>query len=109
MKAIGVITLVVVAACANIALCQMYDTRYSGPVNVYGQPVFTGPQQQRPAQPGAPQQGFQGIFPIAASGVYQAGQYFWNYLPAPITGADAQYMVPPGSGQVITSFTPGTR
>jgi len=112
MKAIVVITIVMVVICSNVAVCQqssMYDTRYSGPMNIYGQPTFTMPQQQRPAQAGQPQQPTQGLFPMAASGLYRAGEYFWSYLPAPITGADAQYTVPPGSGQVITSFTPGSR
>lgn len=111
MKAIVVITIVIMMVCSNVAVCQqssMYDTRYSGPVNIYGQPTFTMPQQQRPAQAG-PQQASGGLLPMAASGLYQVGEYFWTYLPAPITGADAQYMVPPGSGQVITNFTPGTR
>jgi hypothetical protein len=112
MKAIVLITIVLVVVCANVAVCQqssMYDTRYSGPVNYYGQPTFTMPQQQRPVQAGPPQQFSGGLLPTAVSGLYQAGEYFWGYLPAPITGADAQYMVPPGSGQVITNFTPGTR
>ncbi len=111
MKAIVLIMIVMVVACSNVGVCQqssMYDTRYSGPVNIYGQPTFTMPQQ-RPAQAGPPQQASGGLFPMAAQGLYRAGEHFWTYLPAPITGADAKYMVPPGSGQVITSFTPGTQ
>lgn len=111
MKAIVVITIVMLVVWSNVAACQqssMYDTRYSGPVNIYGQPTFTMPQQ-RPVQAGTPQQASGGLFPMAAQGLYRAGEYFWTYLPAPITGADAQYVVSPGSGQVITNFTPGTR
>jgi hypothetical protein len=111
MKAIVVTTIVILLVCSNVAVCQqssMYDPRYSGPVNIYGQPTFTMPQQ-RPAQAGPPQQAAGGLFPMAAQGLYRAGEYFWTYLPAPITGADSKYTVPPGSGQVITNFTPGTR
>ena len=112
MKAIVVITTVMVVACANVAVCQqssMYDTRYSGPMNVYGQPVLTVPNQQQPSQAGQPQQATGGIIPTAASGLLQVGEYFWSYMPAPVRGVDSPYAVPPGSGQVITNFTPGSR
>ncbi|MBI4961984.1 MAG: hypothetical protein HY913_01780 [Desulfomonile tiedjei] len=113
MKAIVlVITIVMVMVCSSAAVCQqsqMYDTRYTGPMNIYGQPVFDFPPQQRPYQQAPPQPGAGGFIPRAASGLYQAGEYFWGYMPAPVRGADPLFTPPPGSGQVITNFTPGTR
>ena len=85
----------------------MYDPAYSGPMNIYGQPTFgTLPQRTQPNQQ---QQPNQGLIPMAFGGLYNAGAYFWSYMPAPVRGAESPYAVPPENQQVITNFVPGTR
>ncbi len=101
------IATIAILALANVASAQMYDQRYTGPVNVYGQPTYSIPQ----ANPNAPQQpqGFNGVFPTAGSALYGVGRYLWDYMPAPVTGRQSPYTVTPGQGQVQTNFVPGTR
>ncbi len=82
----------------------MYDNQYRGPMNVYGQPVYsTTPQQNN----GQPQQAPEGIIPMAASGLEAFGRYLWGYLPAPIRGEEPQILPPPGSGFVVRQVVPG--
>jgi hypothetical protein len=86
---------------------EIYDRSYQGPMNMYGQPALTIPENQQGQNPAnsAPQ----GLLPQAANGLYQVGDYLWSYMPAPVRGVQSPYAVPPGSGQVSTSFVPGTR
>ena len=113
MKALALILALSLTMCATAALAQgtsAYDQNYSGPMNMYGQPTFTGPAPQQPGTP--PQTGpyaQNGIIPLAARGAYEVGSYLWSYMPAPLTGAPNPYQVAPGSGQVIVNFVPGSR
>ena len=86
---------------------EIYDRSYKGPMNMYGQPALIVP----PSQPGqdSSSSSSQGLLPMAADGLLQAGGYLWSYMPAPVRGVQSPYAVPPGSGQVTTSFVPGTR
>ncbi len=86
---------------------EIYDRSYQGPMNMYGQPVLTVPPSQ-PGQNSSSNSG-QGLLPMAADGLSQAGGYLWSYMPAPVRGVQSPYAVPPGAGQVTTSFVPGTR
>jgi hypothetical protein len=91
---------------SNLAFAQMYDQHYTGPVNEYGQPAYS----VVPKNPNAPQQPqWNGVFPTAGQALYGVGSYFWNYMPAPMTGAQSPYTVQPGQGEVQTQFVPGTR
>lgn len=84
----------------------MYDNSYSGPMNVYGQPVFSmGQRAGQQAQ--NPQTIHNGLIPQAARGLYGAGTYLWGYMPAPVRGATSPYEVPPGAGHVSVTFVPG--
>jgi len=84
----------------------MYDTAYRGPVNYYGQPIYTPPQQAQ--QPQNQQQPVNnGLVFQAASGLGSVGSYLWSYMPAPVRGAKSPYEVPPGQGQVMVNFVPG--
>ena len=86
---------------------EIYDRSYQGPMNMYGQPALIVPQDQQ-GQNNANSTP-QGLLPQAANGLYQVGDYLWSYMPAPVRGVQSPYAVPPGSGQVTTSFVPGTR
>ena len=110
MKRVVFICLVMVAAGTVMAFAQgssMYDTNYAGPMNMYGQPAFATPRPT-PVQQGQPQPN-QGLIFKAADQMWQAGEYLWSYMPAPVRGVESPYAVPPGSGQVMTNFVPGTR
>lgn len=85
----------------------VYDHSYQGPMNVYGQPVFSmGPQaprdqgRQTQQQPG-------GLVGVAFDGLGSLGNYLWGFMPAPVRGAQSPYQVPPGQGQVTVTYTPG--
>lgn len=103
--------MIVLALALNISIevkaSEVYDRSYQGPMNMYGQPALIIP----PNQPGqnSSQRSSQGILPMAVDGLSQVGEYFWSYMPAPVRGVQSPYAVPPGSGQVTTSFVPGTR
>lgn len=111
MKAICTFVILLMVIVAHSAFGQqsqpMYDPAYSGPMNVYGQPTFGDPAQR--AQANQQQQPNNGLIPMAFNGLYGVGTYLWGYMPAPVRGAESPYTVPPGSGQVITNFVPGTR
>jgi hypothetical protein len=112
MKAMYPFVILITLLLAQTALGQqaspMYDPAYSGPMNMYGQPTFGDPSQRVPAnQP--QQQPNRGLIPMALGGMYNAGSYFWSYMPAPVRGVESPYAVPPESQQVITNFVPGTR
>ena len=84
---------------------SMYDRSYSGPMNVYGQPVYSmGRRAGQQAQP--PQTIHNGLIPQAARGLYGLGTYLWGYMPAPLTGAKSPYDLAPGSGHVSVTFVP---
>lgn len=111
MKTIALIVALITCSTAQLAIGQahsMYDQTYQGPMNVYGQPVLT-PVSKGQGQGQQNQQGFPGVFPMMGQAVQGAGNYLWGYLPAPVRGAQSPYYVPPGSGEVNTSFVPGTR
>ncbi|MDA8405575.1 MAG: hypothetical protein M0T73_01780 [Deltaproteobacteria bacterium] len=102
-----VVSMVFVLCTATIgSSSEIYDTSYQGPMNVYGQPALIIPpnQQGQNAVNSRPQ----GIIPMAADGLWQIGDYLWSFLPAPVRGVQSPYAVPQGSGQVTTSFVPGT-
>ena len=82
----------------------MYDNSYRGPMNVYGQPVFSVPPRK---DNNHSQQPPDGISPMAASGLEAFGRYLWGYLPAPVRGEDPQILPPQGSGFVVRQFVPG--
>jgi hypothetical protein len=115
MKALALILALSVTVCATSAFAQgtsAYDQNYSGPMNVYGQPAYTARPGQQPSGQQPPQTGpyaQNGIIPLAAQGASALGSYLWTYMPAPLTGAESPYQVPPGSGQVIVNFVPGSR
>jgi hypothetical protein len=111
MRAVGIIAVVILAAGTSMAFAQassMYDQQYPGPTNQFGQPALVMPPQQAPAQQ-APPQPTGGLVFGAANGLWQVGDYLWSYMPAPVRGVDSPYVVPQGSGQVMTNFVPGTR
>lgn len=85
---------------------QMYDQSYQGPMNVYGQPVFSmGPQA--PTDPGQQnQQASGGVVGTAFDGLGSIGNYFWSFMPAPVRGVQSPYQVPPGAGQVTVTYSP---
>lgn len=85
---------------------EIYDRSYQGPMNIYGQPALIVPPNQQGQNSSSGNS--QGILPKAVDGITQAGEYLWSYMPAPLRGAPSPYAVPPGSGQVTTSFVPGT-
>jgi hypothetical protein len=111
MKGVVFISVMIVAAGTSMAFAQgtsMYDRNYAGPMNVWGQPTFMMPPQQAPKQQAQPQPN-QGLIFRAGDQLWQAGEYLWSYMPAPVRGVDSPYAVQPGSGQVITNFVPGSR
>ena len=102
-----VVSMVFVLCTATIGRSsEIYDRSYQGPMNMYGQPALIIPpnQQGQNAVNSRPQ----GIIPMAADGLWQVGGYLWSYMPAPVRGVQSPYVVPPGSGQVTTSYVPGT-
>ncbi|MGO8878328.1 MAG: hypothetical protein ACLPVO_18695 [Desulfomonilaceae bacterium] len=102
-----VVSMILVFCTATIGRSsEIYDRSYQGPMNIYGQPALIVPpnQQGQNAANNRPQ----GIVPMAADGLWQVGDYLWSYMPAPVRGVQSPYAVPPGSGQVTTSFVPGT-
>lgn len=102
-----VVSLVFILCLASMAqTSEIYDRTYQGPMNIYGQPAIIMPQNQQGQNTVNNQP--QGLLPKAADGLWQAGQYFWSYMPAPVRGVQSPYAVPQGSGQVTTSFVPGT-
>ncbi|MBI5249253.1 MAG: hypothetical protein HY912_07145 [Desulfomonile tiedjei] len=112
MKAICTFVILITVVAVQFAFGQqaqpMYDPAYAGPMNVYGQPTFGDASQRVPANQ-QQQQANGGLIPMAFNGLYGVGSYFWSYMPAPVRGVESPYAVPPGSGQVITNFVPGTR
>lgn len=112
MRAVGIITVIILVAGTSLVFAQgspMYDQHYPGPTNIYGQPALVLPPQQAPTQQGPPQPNNGGLIFGAANQLWNAGEYLWSYMPAPVRGVDSPYAVPPGSGQVITNFVPGTQ
>ncbi|MEW6532639.1 MAG: hypothetical protein AB1473_17545 [Thermodesulfobacteriota bacterium] len=110
-------TIPVIMACAllfaSFAWAQqspMYDPNYGGPRNYYGQPVFKPMYTPGAQQPPQQQQyyGQDGLIFRGARRAYSVGEYLWSWLPAPVRGAESPYQVPPGSGQTIVNFVPGT-
>lgn len=86
----------------------MYDNSYSGPMNIYGQPVMTVvPRQDSQGQP--TQQMNNGLIFMAGEAVQNVGSYFWSYMPAPVRGVETTLTPPQGSGQVFMNFVPGDR
>lgn len=84
----------------------MYDTSYKGPMNVYGQPVYSMEPRRDDQQ--TAQNANNGVFPMAATGLESLGRYFWSYMPAPVRGAPEQFGPPPGSGYVVRQVVPGS-
>jgi hypothetical protein len=110
MKTISLFVIFLVLALCMGAWAQsseIYDRSYQGPMNIYGQPALTVPQNQQGQSPA--NTGFPGLLPMATDGLSQVGGYLWSYMPAPVRGAPSPYAVQPGSGQVTTNFVPGTR
>jgi hypothetical protein len=110
MKIVFIVISVLVLALGmnpGVESSEIYDRSYQGPMNIYGQPALIVPPNQ-PGQNSSPSSS-QGLLPMAADGLSQAGGYLWSYMPAPVRGVQSPYAVPPGSGQVTTSFVPGTR
>lgn len=84
---------------------SMYDTSYAGPMNMYGQPVFSPGPSQRGA--GEDSQAIHnGIVPLAGRGLYSLGTHLWSYMPAPVRGEASPYGVAPGAGQVSIMYVP---
>lgn len=115
MKAIVVALVVLLSAtcafgqAAPPQTAPVYDHSYQGPMNVYGQPVFsTGPQAPRPQQGQQGRQGPAGFMGVAFEGLESLGSYLWGFMPAPVRGAQSPYQVPPGQGQITVTYTPGT-
>lgn len=110
MRAIAIVTIVAVLACAQLVAAQstpVYDRNYSGPVNRYGQPTFSTPTAE-PGQDGQNPYPMNGVLPTAVRGVQSVGSYLWSYAPAPMRGVKSPYTLTPGQGQVIVNFVPGT-
>jgi hypothetical protein len=110
MRAIVVVAALGVLAFAQIVGAQgapVYDQRYAGPMNRYGQPTFSvPPAQTAPADQN--QVPMNGVIPLAVQGVQSVGGYLWSYAPAPLRGVESPYKMTPGQGQVIVNFVPGT-
>jgi len=84
----------------------MYDMSYRGPMNIYGQPVYSVEPRKDGGQPA--QNPNEGVFPMAASGLEALGRYFWSYMPAPVRGEPDPLQPPPGSGYVVRQVVPGS-
>lgn len=83
----------------------MYDTSYAGPMNMYGQPVFSpGPSRQGTGEDS--QTIHNGLVPLAGRGLYSLGTHLWSYMPAPVRGEASPYEVAPGAGQVSIMYVP---
>ena len=112
MKATIQIALAILLVCACSALAQqpasMYDQQYRGPVNVYGYPQLEPYQVQQPRQQAAQPQHHHGVFTYGADAVYNAGQYVWGFMPAPVRGVNGSYKAPPGS-HVNMQLVPGSQ
>jgi len=109
MKTVSLFIVTLVFALCTATMGQsseIYDRSYQGPMNIYGQPALTIPQNQQGQNTANNRP--QGFLPMAADGLWQVGDYLWSYMPAPVRGVQSPYAVPPGSGQVTTSFVPGT-
>ncbi|MGC8602486.1 MAG: hypothetical protein ACP5VS_02215 [Desulfomonilaceae bacterium] len=109
MKTVSLFVVIVAMSLCVVTLGQtseIYDRSYQGPMNMYGQPALIIPpnQQGQNASNSRPQ----GLFPAAANGLWQIGDYLWSWMPAPVRGVPSPYAVPQSSGQVTTSFVPGT-
>ncbi len=114
MKARVPIALAILLLCACAAWAQqqapIYDQQYRGPRNYYGYPTYEPYQMPRPAPGQQPvqQQPYHGVISWGADAAYQAGQYLWGYMPAPVRGVDGTYKAPQDS-YVIMHFVPGTQ
>jgi hypothetical protein len=109
-------SIIVIAVLALVPACvvwaqqsAIYDNAYRGPVNYYGQPQFQ-PMTQYNQQGMRYGQQFRndGLLFQGAHAVKQLGNYFWNYLPAPIRGQSqpwpSSYQVK--GGYVIQNYVP---
>ena len=114
MKASIQIALAILLVCACSAWAQqqpqIYDRQYRGPTNYYGYPQYEPLQQQAPAQnqQAAQPQHHHGVITYGADAVYNAGQYLWGFMPAPVRGVNGTYQAPPGS-YVNMQLVPGTQ
>jgi hypothetical protein len=86
----------------------MYDRSYMGPMNIYGQPVFSSAPRSQAGQRQT-QTVRDGIIPRIGWGLQGVGTYFWSYMPAPVRGETSPYDMQPGSGHVSVNFVPGSR
>jgi hypothetical protein len=84
----------------------MYDMSYKGPMNIYGQPVYS--MEPRKDEGQGAQNANDGVFPMAATGLGALGSYLWSYMPAPVRGEPQQFGPPPGSGYVVRQVVPGS-
>lgn len=79
---------------------------------------------QQPMYPGNYQQGYyggqtqmgqyanqpnNGLLHRAFRGLYNVGTHAWQYMPAPVRGAQSPNQVPDGSGNVSVIYVPGQR
>lgn len=84
----------------------MYDMSYRGPMNIYGQPVYSVEPKRDGGQ--TAQGSNDGVFPMAATGLEAIGRYFWSYMPAPVRGEPDPLQPSPGSGYVVRQIVPGS-
>jgi len=85
-----------------------YDTSYTGPMNIYGQPVFSSGYRPQGGQGQGPVV-HDGILPRLGWGVQGLGTYLWSYMPAAVRGEQSPFDMPPGTGHVSVNFVPGSR
>lgn len=86
---------------------SMYDYGYQGPMNVYGQPVYSA-VQRRQLEQAQNQTIHNGVIPRFGRSLTGLGSYLWSYMPAPVRGVGSPYDLEPGSGQVSIGFVPGS-
>ena len=106
MRTIIILVAASMLLCVCSAFAQMYDYRYTGPVNQYGYPKMEfmyRPQTQQSMQQ------YQGPLPGLQRQVHGFGRYLWSWMPAPLRGQQ-QYVpgvTPPSAGQSTVTFVPG--
>jgi hypothetical protein len=105
VTAVGIVLVGVSSVLAQQS--PMYDYRYYGPVNYYGQPTYqpaptpAGAQAAMPAHP-------PGLVQEAAASVQNVGGFLWGYMPASLRGVQPQPLEP-RPGDVFMTYVPGAR
>lgn len=105
MRKILLMVVVLLLLSISSALAQMYDNRYTGPVNQFGYPKMEF--RYRPYQ--YPMQQYQGPLPGLQRQVHGFGRYLWSWMPAPLRGHQ-QYVpgvTPLNTRQPTVTFVPG--